>query len=295
MTGDHGPRVLRRPVRLLALGADPLNGKGRRHLGVPVIEEMAHHQCSGVVGDLEPVPFVRLSREDEFHLAVRSQVELVQKDVGRRRHAGHGLQADIAGRAAVSPEAIRLTTAEARARIDAVRAVHAPLVDRVDARGLYGEDRARLFPESIVQPDAEEHQQMTETGGHIRRVVAAGVGKHHGRGPAEAVEQVGPRTSRQEVVGGGVPGASCLADRMGHPRRVDEGGRHGALLGRERTSDEFLMCGPPARVGRAMLPRHRGIVKPPKSPFDKGVARSVGPAGGGSVPLQVATGRADDT
>ena len=136
---------------------------------------------------------------------------------------------------------------------------------------------------------------MTETSGHVRRVVAAGVGKHHGGGLAQAVEQVGPRTSRQEVVGGGVPGASRLADRMRHPGRVDEGGRHGALLGRVRTSDEFLMCGPPARVGRAMLPRHRGIVKPPKSPFAEGAARSVGPGGGGGVPQLVATGRADDT
>ena len=275
---------------------DPLNGEGRRHLGVPVVEEMADHQGSGVVGDLQPVSFVGLGREDQVHLAVRAQVQLVEEDVRRRRHAGHGLQADIAGRATVSPEAVGLAAPEARARIDAVGAVHAPLVDRVDARGLDREHGARLFPERIVQPDAEEHEQMTEAGGHVRRVVAAGVGQHHGGGLAQAVEQVGPRTSRQEVVGGGVPGASCLAHRVRHPGRVDEGGRHGtAPTDACESVTKFLMCGPPARVGRAMLPRHRGIVKPPRSPFSKGAARSVCPGGGGSVPRQVATGRADDT
>ena len=222
--GSSAGRAAFSPLR-----PDPLDGERGRHLRVPVVEEVADDQCRGVVGDLEPVPVMVLGREDEVHLPVRAEVELVQEDVRRGGHAGHRLQADIAGRAAVAPEAIGLAAPEARARVDAVGAVHAPLVDRVDTRGLHREHRAGLLPEGVVQPDAEQHEQVPEARRHVRRVVTAVVGQHDLGSLAQAVEQVGPRTSREEVVRGGVPGAGRLADRVRHPGRVDEGGRHESL------------------------------------------------------------------
>ena len=231
----------------------------------------------------------------EVHLPVRPQIELVQQDVRRGGHAGHGLQPDVARRAAVAPEAIGLATPQPGTGVDAVGAVHAPLVDGVDARGLHGEHRAGLLAQGIVQADAEQHEQMAEARRHVGRVAGDVVGQHDFGGPAQAVEQVGPRTSRQKIVRSGVPGTGRLAHRVGHPGRVDERGRHEVAVGRVRTMDDNLMCGPPARVGRAMLPHRQGAVKPSESPASGHVARSVCRRRWRGVPQRAVTGRRDDT
>jgi hypothetical protein len=179
--------------------------------------------------------------------------------------------------------------------VDAVGTVHAPLVDGVDARGLHGEHRAGLLAQGIVQADAEQHEQMAEARRHVGRIARDVVGEHDFGGSAQAVEQVGPRTSRQKIVRGGVPRTGRLAHRVGHPGRIDERGRHGVPVGRVPTMETNRMCRPPARVGRAMLPHRQGAVKPSESPGSGHVARNVCPRRWRGVPHRAVTGRRDDT
>ena len=87
---------------------------------------------------------------------------------------------------------------------------------------------------------------MAEARRHVGRVARDVVGQHDLGGPAQAVEQVGPRASRQEVVRGGVPGAGRLADRVRHPGRIDECGRHEVAVGRVQTIED-TSCADPRR------------------------------------------------
>ncbi len=58
---------------------------------------------------------------------------------------------------------------------------------------------------------------MPEARRHVVGVAGDLVGQHNGGRLAQAIEEVGPRASRQQVVHGGIAGAGSLADRVRHP------------------------------------------------------------------------------
>ncbi len=69
---------------------------------------------------------------------------------------------------------------------------------------------------------------MPEACRHVVGVAGDVVGQHDSGRLAQAIEKVGPRATRQQVVCGGISGAGCLTDRMWHPGRVHERRSHGA-------------------------------------------------------------------
>ena len=174
-----------------------------------------------------------------------------------------------------------------RACVNTVRAVHAPLVDVVDIRRLDCEDRVLVGAEALIDSDAEQSEQVPEPGSHVHRVSGNAVREHDVGCLLQRLHKVAPRTTREQVVGGGVPGAGSLADRVRHPGWVHE--RHRPLpLERVRTTDRTCISDPRPRLGGAMLargaagrqPGARRTV-PPHAPSPGSLRVACGSGGGG--------------
>ncbi len=199
-----------------------LDGHGHGNLVLPVVEEVTDHQHGGVLIEREPVALVGLGREDDLELPVRAQLELVDQGVGRGSHPGHDLQPHVPCRAPVAPQSVGRAAFERRAHVDAVGALHAPLVGGVHARGL---DRRHLVQppsQKLVDPDTQEDEEVTEAGGHVHRVVGDGVGQHDLAGPLQRVQQVVPRLTGLEILAVGIAGGGRLAHRERKPGRILE-------------------------------------------------------------------------
>ncbi len=196
---------------------DALDREGGGDLGVPVVEEVTDHQVRGVLGQGQPVPLVLLRREDQVHLAAGTEIELVEQHVGRGGHAGHRLQADVARRAPVAPDPVGLARPQGGAGVDAVGAVHAPLVDVVHPRDLEGDHRVGVGPQAGVEAEAEQHEEVAEPGRHVHVVARPAVGHHRLGRLAQRVEEVRHGAARDEVVRRGISRPRRLADGEGHP------------------------------------------------------------------------------
>ena len=222
LTG-HGRLRLRRSALFDGHGTrERLDGHGDGHLMLPVVEEVADDQHGGALVEGDPVALVGVGREDDLELPVRPQLELVDQRIGARGHPRHDLQAHIAGGAPFPPQSVGRPALERRSHVDAVRALHAPLVGGVHARGLHRRDLVQPPSQELVDTHAQQDEEVAEAGGHVHRLVGDGVGQHDLAGPPERVQQVVPRLTGFEILAGGIAGRGGLAHRKGEPGRVLE-------------------------------------------------------------------------
>ena len=222
LTG-HGRLRLLRCVLFEAGGTRKrLDGHGDGNLVLPVVEEVPDHQHGGALVEGEPVALVGLGREDDLELPVGTQLELVDQGVGRGSHPRHDLQSHVPGRTPVAPQAVGGPALQGRADVDAVRALHAPLVGGVHARGLHRRHPVQPPSQKLVDTHPQQDEQVAEAGGHVHRVVGDRVGEHDVAGCSERVQQVVPRLTGVEILAGGIAGGGRLAHREGEPSRILE-------------------------------------------------------------------------
>ena len=254
LTGHGGRGVDRRArLRRSPRTRERLDGHGHRDLVLPVVEEVADHQHGGPLVEGEPVALVGLGREDDLELPVRAQLELVDQGIGRRPHPGHDLQSHIPSRAPVAPQPVGHAALERRPHVDAVGALHAPLVGGVHARGLHRRHLVQPPSQELVDSHTQQDEEVAEAGGHVHRFVGDGVGQYDVTGPLEGVQQVAPRLAGVEVLAGGVAGGRGLADREREPRRILERTHEGraAAVGRHGGRDASIRSSPvPDRFDR---------------------------------------------
>jgi hypothetical protein len=143
--------------------------------------------------DAHPVSGPLLSRQHHLEIAVGIGVQLVDQRVRCRRNAIHGLQAHVAGGAAVPGHPVTFAATQHRPGIDAVRALHAPGQYVIGAGSLYPQHRIRVEPQHFVDPGGEQNQQMPHAGGEISPIPVRGIGLHLVGGGAEPVQQIRPR------------------------------------------------------------------------------------------------------
>ena len=138
--GDQLPRHRHVRIDRTACGlhrvTEPLDAQRRRHLGVPVVEEVPHRQRGMVAVDTHPIAGSLVGRQHHLEVSVGVHLEFVDQFVRRCRDAVHRLQPDVAGGAAIAEQSVALPAAQHGAGVDAVRTLHPPGHDVVGTGAL---------------------------------------------------------------------------------------------------------------------------------------------------------------